>query len=826
MTKSTVKNISRLHGYWIHKNLLSRTPYWPADRRDEYVLSHLRQTLVRAGEGTPFYRKLFREAGFDPQREFKTPEDLSKIPLLTKDDVRANFREMLDPRYQRLSFTSQTSGSTGQPMQMVLNEYYSAFDSACLFRHWSWARYKFRDPFVALRSYVPKNDGEPLWRYSRLQNTLYFSAYHLTPKNCNEYLDAILEFQPQFLRGYPSSVVVLAEYAYPVRERFAGLKGVFTASETLLATERETIERTFGKKLFDWYGMTEPVLAICECEAHQGMHINWDYGYAEFLPSDDLPPHEYRLVATGFHNPVMPFIRYDTGDIVRLFETPRKCPCGRNMPLVESISGRKDECIITPDGRRLPSLNFYSVFREFSDVLRFQIVQYGRSEIVVKLLFRPEAADVQGQMNALRGELRARMGREVDLSLEVTDRFLTNPDGKTLPVLRRVGTRAVEEGQEYATSLQSLKLAWQLERQGQEVYKLDWNEAERVPSRRVRDVLRDAIENDHYTCWYPDPDNERLLQAISEYVDVPSEHIVLAHGSDLALDLVASAFNRPGDKVLIVSPNYDHFRAMAERRGAEILMFEYWGDTPFPCDAFATEVARLTPRLVYLTNPNNPIGYALPLSVLGRLAAECSRLASILILDEAYYEFCGITGAALVTKYSHCIVTRSFSKAFGMAGLRLGYLLAPLEIGRVLKRLNISKSVTMLAKAAALAALQDLESVRSYVEEIRRAKEQFYALFQELGIAYQASLSNFITFEHNRAAEIVKYLGEKRILVRDGSRYSRGKGCVRLTVSGTQSTEVVIQTLREYFSTCESGLSSGAALEADIQPSSGGVRLT
>lgn len=826
MTKSTAKYISRLHGYWIHENFLSRAPYWPADRRDEYVMRQLHQTLVRAGEGSPFYRRLFRDAGFDPQRDFKTPEDLTRIPLLTKDDVRANFRDMVDPRYQRLSFTSKTSGSTGEPMQMVLNEYYYAFDSGCLFRHWSWAGYKFRDPYVALRSYVPKNDGESLWRYSRMQNTLYFSAYHLTLKNCDQYLDAIVKFKPKFLRGYPSSVVVLAEYAYPVRERFADLKGVFTASETLLPSERETIERTFGKKLFDWYGMTEPVLAITECEAHHGMHINWDYGYPEFLPSKELPSNEYRLVATGFHNPVMPFIRYDTGDVVRLFETPRTCPCGRNMPLVEAISGRKDECIITPDGRRLPSLNFYSVFREYSDVLKFQIVQYGRSEIVAKLLFRPEAADVQGQMNALRGELRARIGREVDLSLEVTDRFLTNPDGKTLPVLRRVGTRAVEERQEYATSLQSLKLAWQLERQGQEVYKLDWNEAERVPSPRVRDVLRKAIENDHYTCWYPDPDNERLLQAISEYVGVPPEHIVLAHGSDLALDLVASAFNRPGDKVLIVSPNYDHFRAMVERRGAEILRFKYWGDAPFPCDTFANEVARHTPRLVYLTNPNNPIGYALPAPVLERLAAECSRLASILIVDEAYFEFCGITGAALVTKYSHCIVTRSFSKAFGMAGLRLGYLLAPLEILRVLKRLNIAKSVTMIAKAAALAALQDLESVRSYVDEICRAKQKFYACFQELGIAYQPSLSNFVTFEHHRAAEIVRYLGEKRILVRDGSRYSRGKGCVRLTVGGMRSAEVVIQTLREYFSTCENTLSSGAALEADIQPSSRGVRLT
>jgi len=799
-SKGLIKNVSRLHGYWIYKNFLRQSQYWPEDRRQKYVLENLRRTLIRAYEGTAFYREQFKAAGFNPHTDFRSAEDLARLPLLAKADVRKNVDDIVDRRFEKGSVLTHTSGSTGEPLPMRLNEYFMAFDNACLFRHWSWTGYTFGARMAALRTYVPTQASEPLWRYEKLKNTMYFSAYHLSPANCGEYVDRLLKFRPKFIKAYPSSITVFAEFAYPYRDQFDFLQGIFTASETLLPTERDRVERTFGKKLFNWYGMTEPAVIITECEQHNGMHINWEYGYPEFLPSEDLAPNEFRLVTTSFHNPVMPFIRYDTGDIVRLYETPQTCSCGRNMPLVHSIVGRKDECILMADGRRLPSANFYSVFRAHPEVVKFQIVQYGRSEIVVNLLLRQDVSDVQGLLRLLREELYARFGRNIELDLEVTDHFLTNSDGKTLVVVRRPGTRSVEEKQEYATSLQSLKFAWSLERKGQPIAKLDWNEAERVPSPKVRQALRNLIDNDHYACWYPDPDSSQLLKAISSYTGVPTEHIILSHGSDLGLELVANTFTHPGDKVLMISPTYDHFRAMTEQRGAEILRFDYRGDTPFPRDEFLSVVTKQSPRVIYLTNPNNPLGYALELPVLEDLAAECSRLSVLLIVDEAYFEFCGITAAQLVAKYSHCLVSRTFSKAFGMAGLRLGYLLASQEMVRVLNRLNISKSVTMFAKAAALASLQDLQSVREYVEEIHLVKEQFYALFEEFKLDYQRSRANFIAFEHDKAAEIVRYLADRNILVRDGSRYSRGNGCVRMSVAGAQSALVVMEALREYLS--------------------------
>jgi phenylacetate-CoA ligase len=154
---------------------------------------------------------------------------------------------------------------------------------------------------------------------------------------------------------------------------------------SLSAQERLVIERTFGRKLWDWYGMTEPAVVITERADHDGMEVNWEYGYPEFLEAPGLGGAERGLIATSLHNPVMPFIRYETQDIACL--DPRSDEAGL-YPRVSAMSGRKDDCLITPDGARLPSLNFYSLLQTYSDILRFQFVQTDVSHVTMKISTR------------------------------------------------------------------------------------------------------------------------------------------------------------------------------------------------------------------------------------------------------------------------------------------------------------------------------------------------------------------------------------------------------------------------------------------------------
>ena len=632
--------------------------------------------------------------------------------------------------------------------------------------------------------------------YDKLKNTLYFSAYHLSPANCSEYVDRLLEFRPHYIKAYPSSIAVFAEFAYAYRDKFDFLRGIFTASETLLPSERDRVERTFGKKLFNWYGMTEPAVIVTECEQHEGMHINWEYGYPEFLPSDDLEPNEFRMVTTGFHNPVMPFIRYETGDIVRLYETPKTCPCGRNMPLVHSIVGRKDECIIMADGRRLPSINFYSLFREFPEVLKFQIIQYGRTEILTKIALRPQQQGSYSLTQKLEAELRQRVGSEVQLAIEYTDKFITNSDGKTLPIVRKLGTRSIEEIEEYKISSQR---AWEVESRGEEVFKLDWNEADTVPSPSVMGAVQELLRNPHSIHWYPEATSKELIAALARYSGLRAENVLITHGSDLAHELVATCFVRPGDKVLMVTPSYDNFRAAVEQRGAETVNFNYLGLGPFPVAEFAEALRKHTPRLAYIVNPNNPIGYTIGVDTLRELLECCSRLSTILIVDEAYFEFCGITTADLVPESSHLVVTRSFSKAFGLAGLRLGYLLAGRQITGVLNRANNPKSVTSFAKVGALAALRDLAHIHRYVDEVRQSRTEFEGFFKRHGIKYYPSDSNFILFQCDDPKGLVRRLEERNIFVRERTSQFDGVGHVRISVGGKESTKVAIRALDEFF---------------------------
>jgi phenylacetate-CoA ligase len=407
---------------------------WSAETRRAWILDRLRQTLVRANEGVPFYRERFQKEGFNPHRDFRSIADLGRVPVLTKDDVRANAGRMIDRRFFLGSVEANTSGTTGQPMSMRLNERYVALDYACMFRHWAKAGYSFRAPYAAIRSYIPDTPEGPLWIENWWQNTLYMSAYHLKPSNAERYIEALLKFRPQFIRGYVSSVNVLAEYAYPHRDRFDFVRGVFTASETLSDFERANIERTFGRKLYDWYGMTEPAVVITEREDHDGMEVDWEYGFPEFVEDPALPSDERRLLATSLHNPVMPFIRYETEDIARVAEVPDAADL---YPRIRAMVGRKDECIVTPDGARLPSLNFYSLLQTYTDILRFQFVQTDSTHVVMKISVRPGELNVEAMVFALREEVGKRLGPRLALEIEVTEQFHTSLDGKT-PTFKRL----------------------------------------------------------------------------------------------------------------------------------------------------------------------------------------------------------------------------------------------------------------------------------------------------------------------------------------------------------------------------------------------------
>ena len=420
-------------GILLFRSLLRKSQYWPRERLEAYQYERCSRLLISAYENTSYYHELFWRHDFDPYAAFKSMDDLSKVPLLTKETVRREESRLISARAANDSIEYRTSGSTGEVFKGLHSKKHWIMEQATVRRHWSWLDYRLFDRMAIVRSFVPEPGG-PLWKHDRLRNFMFFSAYHLNAENAAEYLRFMAKWKPRILRGYPSSLYVLAKIAADLQISIPPLQGILTASETLLPLYRQTIESVFGAKVFDWYGQMEGSTIITECEAHRGMHINSEYGVCELLADEKLGANERRIVGTALHNEAMPFIRYDTGDVAVIDESGGACPCGRGLPTIKSIRGRSDDFLYTPDGRTIPSVNLYTMMNRYDDVVAFQFVQLRLDVLEVRL--RAKHLDAATQAKLLV-DLRARFGESIRFEIRVGAEFVQSVDGKKLVVVSK-----------------------------------------------------------------------------------------------------------------------------------------------------------------------------------------------------------------------------------------------------------------------------------------------------------------------------------------------------------------------------------------------------
>ncbi|MCP9456541.1 MAG: AMP-binding protein [Nitrospira sp.] len=415
-------------GYRLSRGLMAATPFFSQDQLEAYQLERLRTVLDACYRYVPYYQKLFWEHDFDPHH-IQATADLKRLPILTKDTVRTKLADFCSMKELRTAIRLRTSGTTGTPLSVYTSAGQWVVEQGAIWRHWGWAGYRFRDRMAIIRSYSPKA-GEPLWKLDRLRNWLYCSPYHLSEEQCRAYLDVLAQWKPRYLRGYPSSLYVLARVAKSEKRRLPGLRAAFTASETLLPQYRTEIEEAFGVKVFDHYGQAEITAMLHECEAHEGLHVLSDYGYVEFLPSDQTGL--YRMIATNLQNTAMPLLRYDTGDLVELADKP--CSCGRTFPLVKRVVGRSDQLLLHRDGYPIPSINLYTYFAKQDDVVRFQIIQWSQEEVEVRIAPRA-GVDPDKVARGVRHEMQLRFGGDVNVVL--TQEFEQSGEGKCLPILQK-----------------------------------------------------------------------------------------------------------------------------------------------------------------------------------------------------------------------------------------------------------------------------------------------------------------------------------------------------------------------------------------------------
>jgi len=392
--------------------LLSIMPMKPfliiAEFLTNAVLSRVKLIILRIWKGCPFLKS--------KPGQINHIEDLEKLPILEKDDVRDHYQEILSTKARRMFlYKCHTSGTTGKPLTLYRDLRNITYEHAFLSRQWFWGGLGERDLYATLKGeMVVSSDKKepPFWRLSRAEQKLIMSSYHLSEHNADAYIDALLKYKPVGIEGYPSSIYALARFMQERRVTYTA-RAVFTTSETLYDHYRELIEKVFQCPVFDYYGNAERVAAIHTCEYGNG---------------------ERELVGTALTNFAMPLIRYRVGDVVK--QSDKNCPCGRDFPVVEFIIGRKDDYLITPDGKHIGRLDH--VFKGAQHIVEAQIVQTQLDAIEVKIV--PDARFTQSDGDYVYDKLRQRIGKEMSVSLQQVESLPRGGRGKFRTVVSKVNS--------------------------------------------------------------------------------------------------------------------------------------------------------------------------------------------------------------------------------------------------------------------------------------------------------------------------------------------------------------------------------------------------
>jgi len=319
--------------------------------------------------------------------------------------------------------------------------------------------------------------------------------------------------------------------------------------------------------------------------------------------------------------------------------------------------------------------------------------------------------------------------------------------------------------------------------------RLDFNENTVGCSPRVVEALRNGVTAEALTVY---PDYARVKRTLSEFFHVAPEELLLTNGTDEAIQVLVNTYVDDGDEVVMLRPSYAMYRFYAEVAGAKIVEVAYEPpELRFPLDAL---LAAITPRTrtVLISNPNNPTGTATELAQIELILNQNPRAA--VLIDEAYYEFCGTTALGLLHKYPNLFVSRTFSKVYGMAAMRMGCLFSQSANVQFLHKAQSPYSVNMLAALAAEAAVADSAYVADYVKEALAARDLLCAGLDKLGISHAPSSANFILgYFGDRAIEVRDALREHAILVRD--RSYEIPGGVRITTGTRAQTRRVLEEL-------------------------------
>lgn len=319
--------------------------------------------------------------------------------------------------------------------------------------------------------------------------------------------------------------------------------------------------------------------------------------------------------------------------------------------------------------------------------------------------------------------------------------------------------------------------------------RLDFNENTVGASPLVLDFIKRYLTASDLSIY---PEYQNALEDLSRHFGVQESELTLTNGTDEAIQVLINTFVDDNDQVIVLRPSYAMYRFYSQLAGAKVAELDYRpGKLAFPLEELLERIGSET-RAILISNPNNPTGTGIAVSGLEKILRKAANAA--VLVDEAYYEFCGVTMLPRLREHSNLFVSRTFSKVYGMAAMRCGCLFSQAANMEYVRKAQSPYSVNSLAAMAARIAVQDKKFVEDYVTEVLAARELLYVGLEKLKISYIESQANFVLGQvGDRAIPIRDELRDRGVLVRD--RSYELPGYLRFTVGTRDQIRKLLEEL-------------------------------
>lgn len=408
---------------------LKESQLWSQGQLEQHQIETLRFLVGHAMTHVPFYKRLYSQASITAT-DIKELSDISKLPFISKEDIRAHLEDFKVRHWPKSKFQYHTTGgSTAKPLGLYWESDRTVpMERAFMKRQFGWIGYDpEKDRVVNIRGVPPKNGQLSEMIGTRVLN---LSSYQMTPSNLDHYLELISDFKPVAVHAYPSAALIIAQHMLKKGQTLPTIKNVLCGSEQLFDWQRSILETAFQCRIYSWYGQSEYVSLAGGCEHSNEYHFYSEYGISEIITREGLPanPGESgEIVATSFLNYAFPLIRYRTGDIATI-STIRNCPCERNYSRATRIDGRIQEMIVSRSGNliSMTAINMHDDL--FDNVYQFQFQQQEVGELLMRIV-RKEGYSDKDTSRIIKA-LEQKLGTQFDIEIEFVEKIERTQRGK------------------------------------------------------------------------------------------------------------------------------------------------------------------------------------------------------------------------------------------------------------------------------------------------------------------------------------------------------------------------------------------------------------